>query len=296
MVIICQVGTILAAMTLSRPACTRAESSIDAYEALGAFLDRTTDQAQSLNETDRKIIEFWMEAGEVDDDTKCTLSYIVGLMQQIELHMESSRMQNIQELYYYAELDVLSSCGDRVAGKELELRSFMGDDMDLLEIVGIEFNKWQHRTQDPEESFEYMTEWMLQVVGVEKKNDLRRFVDAWRRGPCTKLLARLREPDMEQLEKFVMMIDKTKYNPTKLVSDVSGLHIAVIQCCEHLQEEDVLTEVWKKLQQHDPYVRLQVGLEAIIGDYEIADSDDSDYSEKDTPESDAAAYSPRPHW
>lgn len=246
--------------------------NVDAYEVLSAILFKT-NAVHSLEESDKRIVQFWIEAGEVVDETKCTLSYMIELRRRIEMDMKLSKMANIKELYYYAELDVLSSCGDLVAMRELESRLFMGDAMDLLEIVGNEFNDWMHKTQDPEESFGYMAEWMLQIVGVDKRNDYQDFIDAWKQGPCAKLLARLREPDMRQLEKFVMMIDETKFDPMKLVSDVSGLHVAVIQCCEHLQEEDVLIEVWGKLQDNDPCVRLQVRLEAIIDGYDSGDDD-----------------------
>lgn len=233
----------------------------------GHFAAAEVDAHKPIEKEEENIIKHWID---VIEDTradvtasKCSADYLNQLENQFEQDKRVSQVDRVDELFVQAEVSVLSNCGAKVLEQvedELDFRRLQKGM--LLEMVGTEYNKWFHQTDDPSESFRYMAEWMLWVVGVDKRRgDSKSFIDAWKRGPCETVLHKLDEPAMKPVANFVQMLDRTSIDPFELDTAVPT-HVSMVQSCEHLQSLPVLVDVWNALQQRDAVVEERVQFKA----------------------------------
>lgn len=254
--------------------CVLAAEAQNALEALEALF---AGRATQLDQRDSKLIQFWTDAGRVEDDetsTRCSIDYIRQLQDKIEADMQATRLSDVIELYYYAELDLLSSCGDKVAGLAIELNPLLVDNENLeLAVEGL--NKWLHDAEDKKGSLPFVAEWMMWTVGANRCLNREEFICAWNRGPCSKVLDKLAEPRMEPLVNFVEMIDDTQINPMKLISNVPRSLVALAQCCRYFRSEDTLSDAWQALQHSDIYQAMycDLTLALVSSDDDIGEAD-----------------------
>lgn len=141
----------------------------DAFAMLRALI-RGRDPP--IGPQDKELIRFWMNAGRADGyetSERCSVDYIKQLQHKIETDMQDTQLSNVFELYYFAELDLLSSCGDRVAylAEEATLSS---EESRRLLMIAAEFNKWFFHEPDEVEwvGLQGVAECMIRVLGVNK--------------------------------------------------------------------------------------------------------------------------------
>lgn len=223
----------------------------DAFDKLKAFSEGSDAR---ISQKDQKLIEFWADAGRVDDDetARCSVAYIRQLQHKIEADLRNTHLTDTIELYYYAELDLLSSCGDKVADLADELSPTLKEN-ENLEMTVVALNKWLHEMGREEEMFPPVAEGMMWTVGAGRCLNRNEFTSAWNQGPCSSVLDKLTEPYMKPLRDFVSMVDDTQIDPMKLISNVSPSVVALVQCCEYFREEGALINAWNALQDSDTY-------------------------------------------
>lgn len=249
----------------------------DAFETLLAF---SRGMVQPISRKDRKLVQFWTDAGRVDDDEtsrRCTVDYIRQLQDRIEADMRDTHLSDVIELYYYAELDLLCSCGDKVANLAEELIPLLKQD-DNLEMTAKALNKWLHEMGKREETFPIVAEWMMWTVGADKCLSEMDFIRAWHKGPCSNVLSKMAQPHMEPLMNFVSMLDDTQIDPMSLLSNVSPSPLALVQCCEYFRTEGALINAWNALQSSDTYQTMYcyTTLDLISSEDDPMDGDYSD--------------------
>lgn len=221
----------------------------DAFAMLTAL---TWDRDTGLDYRERKLVEYWMDAGTAvgnEADSRCSVDYVRQLQSKIEADIQDSLLKNVIELYYFAELDLLSSCGDRVADLAEEV-ILSKDDRRKVQMVVEEFNNWYYYESNQTKwiALQCVAENMMWTMGAERCLNQKSFVSTWRRGPCSRVLNKLDQPHMQPLQNYLTMIADTRLHPSLLVSHVNPEIVALAQCCVHFRSGQALIEAWDALQ------------------------------------------------
>lgn len=228
-----------------------------AYDALRSLTAINSGEDPPISSEDRAVIEFWTYAGAVNNETQCSVGYLRQLQHRIEVDIRNTQLQDVIELYYLAELDLLSACGDRVANLATDYLDRLFRANRNLRMVVSEFGSWKHEAdQIDRREFLSLAEWMFLTVGIRNAHKEADFVNAWDNGPCQSVIDTMSLPWMEPFAEFVEMIDETEYNPRKLMSRMSYSLVWLVQCCRYFQDEDNLIRAWVFLQSSDLYRRL----------------------------------------
>lgn len=228
-----------------------------AYDAFLALQEISSGESPPVSAEDRAMVEFWIDAGSIDDESRCSIDYLRQLQYRIQIDIRNSQLENVTELYYFTELDLLSACGDRVASLATERLGPLREANKNLRMVVVEFIDWRYDTdQCDTRLFRSMSEWMFLTVGIKNGYSRTEFIRTWTEGPCRTVLDLMRLPEMEPFARFVKLIDETNYDPRKLVTSVSHTLVSLVQCCQYFQNDDALTRAWVFLQSSDLYSRL----------------------------------------
>lgn len=231
-----------------------AMSDYDAYELLNYAREYTLEALPAeVSDGERQIIEFWLDADVVDDESKCSVEYLRQLKAKIEEHKQSTDMFNVMALYDSTEHDLLSKCGDRVAHLGRELVPLFDERHGAIKMVAVEFNLWLHQTDNSDAAMRPLAEWMLMSIGTENGAEQDRFFEAWRHGKCAAILDTVSKEHMQPFVNFIAMLDETQRNPYKIHSIFSGLHASIVQCCRYFQSDEALTRAWNGLRKSTLY-------------------------------------------
>lgn len=245
-------------------------TDVDAYEVLKfASVYGTGPLIRHLPLDDVRLVESWMGAGllvdDRDADSKCSVGYLRQLKDKIEQDLQNTRMINVEELYFFAELDLLSSCADRAADLVRQFDSCLEREITgNICLVSVEFNRWQHPAElgmdyvhssrsERAGSLQTVAEWTLMAIGTEYGLDRDNFISAWKHGQCETVFATMSQPQMQPLERLIEMLDEVKFDPYKLHSNVSGLSISFVQYCRYFRTDQALIELWNSLQTSSDY-------------------------------------------
>lgn len=231
-----------------------ATGHVDAFALLKALASGTDLQ---IGRKDKELIESWMDAGRVDGQDslwKCSVDYVRQLKGKIETDMQNTTLDNVEELYYFAELDLLSSCGDMIT----DLAQGMilpPEEKKALKIVVSEFDRWFCYEPGHVEwsDWQCLSESISWAIGIDNCVNKTNFMSAWNSGPCSAVLDQLNESHMQPLVDYVKMIADTRVKPSLLVSSVDKLTISIVLCCEYFRSEHTLTQAWDALQTSDFY-------------------------------------------
>lgn len=211
------------------------------------------------NLDDRRIIQFWMNAGRVSDIEKCNVMYLRHLRDKFESDMKLVRMTNLSRVYTFAEFDLLSSCGVQVGELAEEvIRSLNVEQIRRLEGIVPEFDLWFSR--ETEGSFQFVAEGMMYLLGFERclrKVDL---LSAWYQGPCPTVLRKVNEKHALPLYDYVNLATETRVHPYDLGYDVSPstkFAVSMIRYCDYFRWENSQTEAWDALQTSESYQRIK---------------------------------------
>lgn len=253
----------LAALSCILAGLTCVDAVTDAFNVLIAISDGTEVKDLPISDEDKEIVTFWLEA--VDEPNQCSTDYLDELKKKIGVDDEVSDMKNITEFLKFAHYSIMNTCGEKVIELGQELEFMNDDDFYLLDYVGFKYNKWQHESNvdRANEAFKAMTEWMLQVIGADKRSvGLSEFSRAWLEGPCRTVLSELKEPKMKPFANFIEMLNESDFDPLDLETNPSKFYIPVIQSCQYLSNKEALEEVYRTLQTRDPSVESMVEEEA----------------------------------
>lgn len=144
---------------------------------------RTHGIDPTLNGKDRRIIGFWIDAGQFDDDVslRCFVSYFQEFANKIDSDMENTQITDVKKLNSDTELNLLSSCGLKVTKLAEQFIGSLDHEV-IRKLHGIpEFDLWFSRGA-PWKTLESVAIGMVFVVG--KRSNQRDFLDAWNQGPC----------------------------------------------------------------------------------------------------------------
>lgn len=203
------------------------------------------------NEQDRRIIEFWMNAGRIQDDidmNKCCAHNLDVLRHRIESDEQATQMTDVRRLYNFAEFDLLTSCGLRVGEIARQLPILREGARRLLVTVR-EFDLWFSRGTYG--SIQSVAESMMYLLRIDRYVNRTDFIDAWSRGPCSGVMERVTMRRNLALLDYAKMITETRVYPIELGDEVSIGTIAavsIVRYCYYFRSMDTLTEVWKALQ------------------------------------------------
>lgn len=192
---------------------------------------------------DQEIIKYWMKAADVNHANRCSVDYVRKSRQKIESDKKVTSMNDMDGLYEQVMNDVLSSCGKEVTKKVAELGLTLRDYC----VFGTRFN-FAQRTH-AQKHMRALAEWMLRMVGEDKRGNLQVFSQAWRDGPCGLVQSKLSEPDFGPVANYIDMINESQVDPMKLQLSLAAIpYIPVIQGCEHFENSAALKEIWSSLQ------------------------------------------------
>lgn len=202
-------------------------------------------------EEDRRIIEFWMNAGQTEDQpesNKCSVRSLDILQRQIESDAQSTRMTNVRRLYNFAEFDLLTSCGVKVAGmaRQLTINPQLGR---KLVVAVREFDLWFSRGTYG--SLQTLAESVMYLLSIDRYISKEGFLNAWNKGPCPGMLQMVIDRDIVALWDYAKMLTETRVYPIELGDEVDLAVIgaaSIVRYCDYFRSEHALIEVWKTLQ------------------------------------------------
>lgn len=237
--------------------CIHFASADDAIEVLERAVENGIEAIE--NDDDRAIIQFWLDAGRVDDDElhRCTIDYLRTLQNRIQIDIRSTRMTDVTRLYDFVEYDLLSSCGIQVA----ELARQVLLPLEVNQIAKLDeptrmFDLWFCRGTQTETSFKSVAEAMMWALGADLCLDRTSFIRTWNQGPCSGILDQVAQTSMQPLANYVAMLTDARVYPLHLGSDVSLPTIgavSAIRYCEYFSSEQALSDAWYALQTSDTY-------------------------------------------
>lgn len=248
---------IVAAYALLTLICVRLASANDALETL----HRAAAQGLRVvpNQEDRRIIRFWLNAGRVEGFERCTVIYIRQLLAKIDSDQQFTRLTNLDRLYSFAEFDLLTNCGLKVARLAEEvMQSLQSEQIRRLEGTADDFDLWYSRRTDG--SFMTVAEGMMYVLGFDKCLDKADYLKAWNQGPCSAVLSRVNRPDALPLYDYVKMVAETRVHPFDIgeqVDPVTKSAVSIIRYCNYFRSDHALVEAWDALQTSHPYQRIK---------------------------------------
>lgn len=262
--------------------CFALADSVDAIKVFAVAVRGQTSIIDIIDEQDRSIIESWLRAIRQDNAIRCSLQYIRQLRDKVEKDKLISTMKNLDLVYDYAEFIIVQACSTGVVELGKQLNAASDAKVNLLEMTGSQFNIWLHGStnlENPteiERSFRFLAEWMLTVVGTDKRDSLEDFIAAWRNGPCREVLNGIERPGMEPFRNYVRLVEETKFDPIANLVSPSKYYIPMVQCCKFYQSDASLAKVWEKLQQRDDEIEEHVRTEASFEYTDIEALDEED--------------------
>lgn len=236
---------------------------VDAFDVLTALIEGIHVYDQFINGYDKEVVRFWYDAIAADDDLKCTLDYLRQLEHQLEEHIKYTQMSNVEELHEHAKLMILSSCGEKLIDHGQILGSYLVG-QEILLAFGFEYNRWLHEVDDTYPSLRKLAEWMLRLIGPDKRDDRTKFFQAWRNGPCKYVLTKVSGGDMLEIVDFVNILSGTMFNALKLQSIPFKFYIPIVQACLYFEYDDALQIIWSVLQERNIDLEHNTSLEAML--------------------------------
>lgn len=238
-------------------------NAIDAAEVMRALLEGRGIEDQPISKEDEAIIHHWYNACNIDPAIDCSVNYIRELRRQLEKHRRVTTMSNIDVLYNHARFMIMWQCGAAVFQQGQQLDPILFHNGHFLNGIGSEFNKWLFNADDV--AYRYMSEWMLWLLGTDKRSSMVEFVQAWRNGPCTAILSELDKPSMQAFANYMRMVSESQFDNSQLNHSRLRYYIKIVQSCQFLQPEQSLLRVWNALQDRDANLEESFRAEAIIG-------------------------------
>lgn len=260
---------ILASLSWTLASFTCAKATSDASDVLVAIAQGANVKDLPISEQDKAIASFWLDA--VDKPTRCSSVYLKELKKKIKADEEASDMTNIDEFFNFAIYYIMNECGEDVIELGQQLKSVMSDESHLLDYVGFKINRWQHdhNETDASAAFKAMTEWMVRIIGGDKRSiGLEKFSQAWLEGPCKGVLEEMSEPTMIPFAHFIALLDESGFDPLDLEANLTKFYIPIIQSCKYFSHKQALSDVYDALQKRDPNLEKLIQKEASrVSDY-----------------------------
>lgn len=262
--------------------CFAQPDDVDAFKVLMAIVNGQNSISKCNDEQDRKIVQFWLNAIRKDNAIECSIRYIQQLRKKITRDKLISKMTNLDQIYNYAECSIMEYCSKGVIEQGRRLAVDLDAKLNLLQLTGSQFNNWIHGAANREDeyeirrSFRFMAEWMLHVIGTDKRNNQKEFIEAWKNGPCREVMHQLEKPNMISFRNFVRLVDETKFDAIANLASPSKYYVPMVQCCRFYQSDGYLFEVWKILQQRHSEIEEHVRAEASFDYSEIEAFDEDD--------------------
>lgn len=221
----------------------------DALEVMRAMLDEnvmSTDIHQ-FSQENVNIVAFWLRSVNEADPTMCTVDYLRRLAKQLRIVQEYCEIFNMDKLHNIVLYRIIESCGDQLDDTEDNL----GPTNEDLAIVGFIHNVWIYGPYNPLGTFRYLAEWMLKLIGYDKRGNRDEFMQAWENGPCKIVLDSLEQPDMTPVKNFVRLAEESEIDILSIESFELRFDIAVIRVCQYFQWKGALKRAWEALQDRD---------------------------------------------
>lgn len=221
----------------------------DALEVMRAMLGENimTTDIQQFKQENVNIVAFWMRAIDEDNPTMCTVDYIRTLGKQLMIIKEHCDIFNMDELHSIVLYRIIESCSDEV----VDTFELLGPPNETLGIIGFIYNRWIYGPFNPSGTLRYLAEWMLKMVGYDKRNQRDEFIGAWKGGPCKMIIDSLEQRNMESVKNLINLIEESNVDPFSIEDFELRFDISVIQFCRYLQWEGALDRIWNALQDRD---------------------------------------------
>lgn len=214
--------------------------------------------AKSLNEAnatqaERSAILFWSEVA--IDPKECSFEYMRSLVERFEIMSEENKNSNFDRLEQLTIERTLKICGRRLENFKQSLMPIVESNLTLhsLDKASVYFRELLDNSSNfldaDEETIRYLAEYLLFVVGPEKR---AKFIPAWREGACTKLINKLEGPDMKLPHDYVKMVMVLDLDPREYCDGETLNWVMIMQMCEHFAHySEDLEVVSRELQKRD---------------------------------------------